>query len=128
MVVAHDRLHPQRARQRHLLHGGDPAVGGDQELGAALGEPRTVASLKPIPVAGAVGQVPVHARVELAQSANQHGGRAHAVDVVIAVDRDLTSIPRAVEDERRRVEQALELLQLVSLVARRNALAREGSA
>jgi hypothetical protein len=38
-MVADDDLDPQGARQGDLLDGGDPAVDGDQELRAALGEP-----------------------------------------------------------------------------------------
>src|SRR6185437_5148191 len=86
MVVADYRLDPQRARQRDLLHGGDAAVGGYQQAGAALGQSPDRLGAQPIPL-GAVGQMPIAVGAKLAQGPHEHGGGADAVDVVVAVDR-----------------------------------------
>ncbi len=75
-----------------LLDGGDRAVDRHQQPRAARGEPAHGRRVQTVAVARAVGQVEVDVGSELAQRAHQHGCRADAVDVVVAVDRD----PRAV--------------------------------
>ena len=57
----------------------------------------TVAGGEAVAVVDAARQVPVDVGAERAQRAHEHGRRAHAVDVVVAVDGD----PRAALDVRR---------------------------
>ena len=66
----------------------DGAVGGDQQPGAARGQPLDGGQAEPVAVARAVGQVPVDVGAERAQRAHQHRRRADAVDVVVAVHGD----------------------------------------
>ena len=91
---------PSRARQRDLVDRGDRAVGSEQQARAALGEPLHRRRAQPVAVLGAAGQVPVHVGAERAQHAHEDGGRADAVDVVVAVHRDARARAHVREDQR----------------------------
>jgi hypothetical protein len=87
-MVGDDHLHTGRAGGRDLVRTRDPAVGGDQECGAPGREALHTVVGEAVPVAQAVGDVPVAPRPEPAQSAHQDRGRRDPVAVVVAVDRD----------------------------------------
>ena len=88
VVIADHHLDPQRPREIHLLHRRDATVRGNQQARAAHRQAPDRAGVQPIPVAGTVGQIPVHVGSQRAQDAHQHCGGADPVDVVVAVHRD----------------------------------------
>ena len=94
VVVGDDDVEAERARLRDLLHGGDRAVGGDEELRPALGEPLDRRGVQAVPVLGPAREEPVDVRAETAQRADEDRRRAHPVDVVVAVHGDPRARPR----------------------------------
>ena len=125
VVVGDDHVHPGRPGARDLLDGRDRAVDGHEQSGAALRQPVDGRGGEPVAVAGAVGQVPVDVGADRAQRPDQDRGRAHAVDVVVAVDRDPAAAAHVGEDLLGGVAQAAEGVQRV-LVGARQERARGG--
>ena len=88
VVVGDDHVEPARLRRGDLLDGRDPAVDGEQEAAALVGQPRdrdvrdAVALLEP------ARQVPFDVRAELPQRQDGERGGADAVHVVVAVHAD----------------------------------------
>ena len=88
MVVGDDHLEPGAERRLDLGDGADPAVGGQQQRGAALGQLGDGRLGEPVAVLEPAGDQPVALGAQLAQRADQDRGRADAVDVVVAVHGD----------------------------------------
>ena len=88
MVVGDDHLEAARLRRGDLLDGRDPAVDGEQEAAALVGQPRdrdvrdAVALLEP------ARQVPFDVGAELPQRQDGERRGADAVHVVVAVHAD----------------------------------------
>ena len=118
MVVGDDDLDPQLLRQGDLLDSGDPAVDGDQQLRAALGQLLDVGRAQPVAVGQPVGDQPVALGAQLAQRADQDRRRADAVDVEVAVDGDpLARLDRREDplDDRRHRAELARVVGLVGL-------------
>ncbi len=88
VVVAHHHVEPGLARGGDLVNGSDRAVDGEQQAGAAIGQPANRPERQPVPVRQPVRQVPPHVGIAGPQRAHHDRGRAHSVDVVIAVHDD----------------------------------------
>ena len=97
---------PERARERDLLDRGDRAVDRDQQVRAARGQLLDRRAREPVAVVDPARQVPVDVRAERAQRAHEDRGRAHAVDVVVAVDGDPRPALDVLEDPPRRPSPA----------------------
>jgi hypothetical protein len=92
VVVGNDDLHPQLARQRHLVPVGDAAVGGHQEINT-LGEQVAHVGLQQ-----AVPHLPdreLHDHVVrvVREREVEHGGRGDAVCVVVPEDAYALPVP-----------------------------------
>ena len=111
VVVGDDDVQPRSARGRHLVDGRDRAVDGDEQLRPARGEPLDGRAREPVAVVDPARQVPVDVRAERPQRPHEHRGRAHAVDVVVAVDGDPRAALDAREDPRRAVAQPAERVE-----------------
>ncbi len=95
VVVGDHHLHPQLLRQPHLGDGGDAAIDGQQQAGAALGEALDVLRGQPVAVRDPVGDEPIAVGAEPAQGRDHERRGADAVDVEVAMDRDpLTRLDR----------------------------------
>jgi hypothetical protein len=114
VVVGHDDVDPGGACRGHLLHGRDRAVHGDEQLRPAGGEPLDGRTREPVPVVDPAGQVPVDVGPERAQRPHEDRGRAHPVDVVVAVDGDARAPLDVAEDVRRPLAQAAERVERVA--------------
>ncbi len=88
VVVGHDHLEPERLRLGDLLDGRDPAVDGEDEPDALLGEPTERVARHAVALLEAAREVPHDVRAELAKEQHREGRRADAVDVVVPVDAD----------------------------------------
>ena len=108
MVVGDHDVEPGGARGGDLVDGRDRAVDGDQQAGAASGEPLDRREREPVAVVDPARQVPVDVGAERAQRTHQHGRRADAVDVVVAVHGDPRAARDVGEDPRRALAQAAE--------------------
>ncbi len=106
---------PARAGGRHLVGAGDPAVGRQQQAGAAGGQPLHPGDGQPVAVAEPVGDVPVAARPQLPQRPDQDRGRADAVAVVVAVDRDRAPVGDRAPDPLGHLLHRVELERIVRL-------------
>ncbi len=115
MVIGDDHLHSGGARGGDLVGAGDPAVGRQQQTGAAGGQLLHPIERQPIAVTEPVGYVPVAARPQLAQGADQDRGRADAVAVVVAVDRDRVPFGDRAPDPLGHLLHRVELERIVHL-------------
>ena len=88
MVVGDDHVEPERLRARDLLDRGDPAVDGQDERVALLGEPLDRLARQAVALVEAARKMPVDVRPELAQRRHRERRRADPVDVVVTVDAD----------------------------------------
>ncbi len=118
VVVGDHHVEPRRARRRHLVDRGDRAVGRDQQAGAAGRQPLDGGRREPVAVLEAARQIPVDLRAQGAQDPHEDGRRAHAVGVVVAVDRDPRPAPGVAEDALGRLAQAAEGVERVRGVGR----------
>ena len=92
VVVGDDHLEPARPRLGDLLDRGDPAVDGDDEPAALVGEPRERLGTHAVALVEAARQVPVDLGAELPEQQHGEGGGGDAVDVVVAVDADAAAL------------------------------------
>ncbi len=115
MVVRDDRLEAELASKGDLAGTADPAVGGEQHPGAPGGEAADGVGGEPVAVGDAVGQVPIAIRARVAQGGDEDRGRAHAVDVVVAVDGDLEALADGGKQARDDLLHRLELERVVGL-------------
>ena len=99
VMVGDDDVQAEGTGLRDLVDRGDGAVGGEQQARAALGEPLHRRRAEPVAVLRAAGQVGVHVGSEDPQHAHEDGGRADAVDVVVAVDRRARARAHVREDQ-----------------------------
>ena len=88
VVVGHDHVEAERLRARDLLDRGDPAVDGQDERAALLGEPLDRLTGEPVALVETAREMPVDVRPELAERRHRERCRADPVDVVVAVDAD----------------------------------------
>jgi hypothetical protein len=115
VVIGHHDVHPRLARLGDLGHGGDSAVGGDEQARAARGQPLHRRRAQAVAVLGATGQVPVDLGAERPQRPHEDRRRAHPVDVVVAVHRDLRALSDVAQHERDRRVDAGEARRIVAL-------------
>ena len=111
VVVGDHHLHAGGLRGGHLLDRGDRAVHRHQEIRAAGGEPLDGRGGEPVAVVDPARQVPVDVGPERPQRPHEHGGRADAVDVVVAVDGDPRAALDSGEDPRRPRAQPAERVE-----------------
>ena len=116
VVVGDHHLHPGRARGGDLGDRRDRAVDGDQQVGAARGEPLDGGGGEPVAVVDAARQVPVDVGAQRAQRAHEDRGRGDAVDVVVAVDGDARAPADVAEDDPGRLAQPAERLERMRLL------------
>ena len=125
---------PRRERGRDLGDRADPAIGRDQQRRASLGQLRHGRLREPVAVLEPTRDQPVAVGAQLPQGADQDRGRADAVDVVVAVDRDpapggdrrsnpLADVGHCLEQERVVVVGGLE--EVARLLDRAVAAANE---
>ena len=126
VVVGDDDVHPRGARRRDLVDGGDRAVGGDEQLRTAFGEPPHGGGREAVAVLRAAGQKPVRVGTQRAQDADEDRRRADAVDVVVAVDRDPVAGLDVHQDEVAGVFDVREPRRLVALAGRQPGARRVG--
>ena len=88
MVIGDDDVEAARLRARDLVDGRDPAVDGQHEAAALVGEPVERLAGEAVALVEAARQVPVGVGAERAQRQDGECRRADPVDVVVAVDAD----------------------------------------
>ena len=88
VVVGDDHLEAERAGLRDLVDGRDPAVDGEHEPAAVLGEPGERLGRDAVALLEPARQMPLDLGAERAKRQDGERGRADAVDVVVAVDAD----------------------------------------
>ena len=91
VVVGDDEVHPQRGGQVGLLHGGDAAVHGDDELHTLGVETLHSGGAQAVTLLHPVGDVGSDGRPQGAEVVGQQAGGGDAVHIVIAIDRDVLS-------------------------------------
>jgi hypothetical protein len=111
MVVGHHDVESGRARRGDLLHRRDRAVHGDEQLRPARGKPLDGRHREAIAVVDPARQVPVDVGAQRPQRADEHGGRAHPVDVVVPVHGDTRATLHVREDRRRALAQPAERVE-----------------
>ena len=87
-MVGDDDVEPARRRLGDLGGGRDPAVDGQDEPAALVGEPRERLAADAVALVEAAREMPVDVGAELAQEEDGERGGGDAVDVVVAVDAD----------------------------------------
>ena len=87
-MVDDDNVDSGRLRHRQGLEGLGAAIDGDDERGAALGDPHQRFARGAVTLHQPVGDIGLGLEAELAEQADQQGRRGRAVHVVIAEDRD----------------------------------------
>ena len=97
MVIGDHHLQPEPPGRRHLVHGGDPAVHGDQQAGSGARELAHRALREPVPLV-ATGQPPDRVGAERAQGADHHRRGADPVHVVVPEHRHPRAGFRVAED------------------------------
>jgi hypothetical protein len=98
VVVGDDHVEPEALRFPHLDVRGDPTVDGEHEAVPVSGQTLQRLARDPVPFVEAAREVPVDVGTEVAQARDRQGGRADAVDVVVAVDADaLARVDRGAE-------------------------------
>ena len=117
VVVGHHDVHAGGAGGGHLVHGGDRAVGGQEQARPALGQPLDGAHREAVAVLGPAGQEPVAVRAQRTQDPDQDRRRGHAVDVVVAVHRDPRPVADVAEDQRDRLVDPGEARRVVRVLA-----------
>ena len=116
VVVGDDDVDAERPCVCDLVDRRDPAVGGDQEASAALGQPVDRLAAEAVAVLDAPGDKPVALGASVAQGADEDRGGGGAVDVVVAVDRDRLLRGDRTPDRRNRGVHSRELGRIVALV------------
>jgi hypothetical protein len=96
VMVRDDDVEAAFLRLGHLGDGCDPAVDGEDEPAALVGEPGERLAADPITLVEATRQMPGDLCAELAQEEDRERSGGDAVDVVVAVDAD----PAALLDGR----------------------------
>ena len=86
MVIGDDHVEAACGGFGHLGCSGDPAVHGQDEPAAFVGEPCKRAAAKAVALVEAARKVPIDVGAELAQQEDRERGRGDPVDVVVAVD------------------------------------------
>ena len=116
-MVGDDDVDAGGAGGRHLLDGGDRAVDGDEQRGAASRQPLHGGARQAVAVVDAAGEKPSDVGAEAAQGPHHDRRRAHAVDVVVAVDDDPPAGGDVGVDRGQRRVDAGERAGVVALVS-----------
>ena len=88
VVIGDDHVEAARLRSRDLLDRCDPAVDGNEQAAAFVGEPRDRDVRDAVALLEAARQMPLDVGAERAQRQNGERRGADAVHVVVAVDAD----------------------------------------
>ena len=107
-MIDHDHVDPGRLGLGKRLEGLRAAIDGDDQGRAALGDPHQCFSRRPIALHQPVRDIGLRLEPELAQQADQQGGRGGAVHVIIAEDGDRLAPLDRVGDARGRLVHVLE--------------------
>ena len=89
VMVRDDQVHAELLRQVRRRDRGDPAIDGDQQPGARLGQGADRLAVQAVAFVDAVGDVVIDLGPEQRQQLPEDGDAGDAVDVVVAVDGDL---------------------------------------
>src|SRR5207253_3706730 len=116
VVVGDDDVETARLRTRDLVDGADPAVDGEHEPAALIGEAVEGLAREAIALVEAARKMPVRFGAERTQRQDGERGRADPVDVVVAVD----AYALAVRDRRvNRLDGAAHVAEQKRVVLRR---------
>ena len=88
VMVGDDHVEPSFLGLGHLVDGRDPAVDGEDEPAALVGEPGERLAADAVALVEATREMPGDVGAELAQEKDGEGGGGDAVHVVVAVDAD----------------------------------------
>ena len=102
VMVRDDDVEAAFFRLGHLGDGRDPAVDGEDEPAALVGEPGERLAADAVAFVEATRQMPGDLGAELAQEENGERGGGDAVDVVVAVDADPAALLDSGTDLRAR--------------------------
>jgi hypothetical protein len=116
VVVGDDDVEAAGARGRHLVDGGDAAVDRDQQIAPARPQAADRSFGEAVAVVEAARDEPGDVRAEAAQRANHDRSRAHAVDVVVAVDDDSPAGGDLAADEGERFIDPSECARIVTFI------------
>ena len=122
MVIGEDHIDPGRAGGGDLVDGRDPAVDRDQQVGPASRQTLDGRDRQAVTVVAAARQIPPRLGPQRPQRPDQHGGRADAVNVVVAVHDDPSAGIDVAPDQLDRRAHPLEGQRVVAN-ARRQQLA-----
>jgi hypothetical protein len=92
VVVGHDDVEPAQPGVRHLVDRRDPAVDGEDEAAAVLGETRERAAADAVALVEPARQMPFDVCAELPERQHGERGGADAVRVVVAVNADSSAV------------------------------------
>ena len=99
VVVDHHHRHAQLGRGPDLGHAGDAAVERDEQARSLRCQPPDRLRVEAVALHQPVRHVRHHVAARRPQERRQQRGRGHAVDVVVAVERDaVTALERALDD------------------------------
>ena len=99
VVVGDDKFHPQFGRQCCLLDAGDAAVDRNEQSRLVLVGQRTDGpGIQSVAVVETIGDRVIDLGPGQCQAVPQQAGAGHAVDVVVAVDRDLSAVADCRDD------------------------------
>jgi hypothetical protein len=116
VMIRDDQIDPELAGAQRRLRAADAAVDRDDQRDAAGVQPFDRHRLQPVAVAQAFGDEVHDVGAEQFERAPQNDRRGHAVDVVVAMDRDpLASRDRAEDaiDRRPHPRQRHRIVQLI---------------
>src|SRR5664280_646910 len=114
------------ARELDLLDGRDRAVHADQQPRAPRRQSPHRRRAQAVAVAGTIGQIGVDVRADRPQRAHEDRRRAHAVDVVVAVNRDSPARAGVLEDRLHRLADAGGRRVVMLLVSRQEGACARG--
>ena len=98
MVVGDDQFQAEAAGHQRLGNAGNATVDCDHQLHSLPGERFQRLGVEPIALLKPVGNIPLRIGIECFQAADENGGGAHAVGVVVAVDGDLPASPHRIHN------------------------------
>ena len=92
MMVDHHHVEAELARLRERLEARGPAIDGDEQSGALLGERADRFGVRAVALEQPVGDMDHRRQAAMAQEAREQCRRCRAIDVVVAEDRDRLAV------------------------------------